>query len=214
MKLSSFGYVWAYGMTILNAGLFLVIEYPFLLSLRIYFAALAITDISLLLMIREPHIAYTYWYCQMALLVLQGFITADLVVLLCPKLPRTLKRIIPAVIVMASIVCGKPGTTWGVEYPSQHMLCYEIFCLAFLIIVISFSLILSSVPRYDGVVLGFGFLLAAQSVAAMHRLYVGISPFVWNACWLAGICFIVHAIFTYEPLGTFPQGKSSEAGRK
>jgi hypothetical protein len=43
---------------------------------------------------------------------------------------------------------------------------------------------------------------------------VGISPFIWNLCWLAGIGFIVHAIFTYEPLSTFPPAISSRAKQK
>jgi hypothetical protein len=194
-------------MVVTETTLFLLIEYRFLGLLRFYFAALAIADIWFLLDMQSVYLPYMYWYIQMALLIWQGFVAAQLASLLCPRLPRPLHGIIPAIILAASVCCGKPGTTWWNEYPTHHMLVYEIFCLAFLIIVLCFAVTCSSVPRFEGVAIGFGFLLAAQAVACMHRLYVGLSPFIWNLCWLAGICFIVHAIFTYDPEATSVTGK-------
>lgn len=214
MKLSYLGYVWVWGMVVVNAGLSLVIEYPFLRALRIFFAVSAAVDSGYFLVHNSLSFPYLYWYSQIALLILQSFIAAALVGLLCPRLPRPIKRIIPAVIATATIVNGKPGTVWGVEYPTHHMLVYEILCLGFLLVALCFALIFSRVKRYETVALGFGMLLAAQSAAAVHRLFVGISPMIWNLCWLAGIAFIVHAVFTYEPdislLKISPEGQENK----
>lgn len=200
-------------MVAVEAGLFFAIEYRFLKELKIFFGVMAVVDTTFFFVYHRPDFVYVQWIIMIAFLLWQSFITGSILFLLCPELPPSIKRIIPAVVAAFTVINGKPGTVWGHEYPTQHMLIYELICLGFLILTLCAGVITCSVRRFEVVAIGFGMLLAAQSAACIHRLYVGFSPFVWNLCWLAGICFIVHAVFTYDPLGTLPPTISSRAGR-
>lgn len=199
MKLSFFSYVTIWGMTAVEAGLSLLLLYRFLFPMRIYFGVLAVLDVEFAFVAHRADFHLIFWYTQIFLLIFQAYIAARLSRLLIPRLIPAVEAVFPAIIIAATLMAGKPGTVWFGELRTTHMIMFCVGCLTFITLLLIFAIVCSAEKRFEEISLGFGLLMAAQSIAFLGRMYMGFNPLFFNLCWLAGIACIVHALFTYEP---------------
>lgn len=198
VKFSLLGYVSIIGMIVVNLGISIIMEHHFLWPMRTFFVFVAARDVEFFFIHNHSHYPYVYWYVAVLLAVWESFIAARLFRLVTDSTSRTIERVLPAIVAASAIVNGKPGTSWFGEYPTTHMIFWLVGVLTLLILVTCAGVFHSCQERFNETSICFGIFMAAQIVACLHRLVVGISPIVWNLCWLVGVVCILHAVFSFH----------------
>lgn len=113
--------------------------------------------------------------------------------LLNPRYMDTSIVRIPYVIVVSAAILNGPPHTMNSFYTFQS------FGLLVCVLVVGAGVVVSLVERFEEVAIAIGILCALQAFAGEVMVTMGYHPALTQILWLAGLIFIAHTIFRYEP---------------